>query len=148
MLDDDGIADQCRRDEEAQHLPEGQVPGHHAEDRPDRFVNDMGGRPRDGLGREISLTGFGEVARARGSFLDLADGFRQGLAHLGGDEAAIGLGPRLQQFREAEEEGDPLGQRGAGPALPALPDQLQPLVGLGGVMLGIGAEQLARRGVA
>jgi len=50
------------------------------------------------------------VAGGPGAFLDLANGVRQRLAHLGGDQAAIGLGPLFQQLGEPTEEGDSLPQ--------------------------------------
>jgi hypothetical protein len=50
------------------------------------------------------------VAGGPGGFLDLENGLRQWLAHLGGDQAAIRLGPLFQQLGEPSEEGDSLVQ--------------------------------------
>src|ERR1700681_226540 len=94
---------------------------------------------------EISLPRFGEVAGAPGGFLDLENGVRQRLSHLGGDQAAIGLGPLFQQLGEPSEEGDSLVQRGSGPVPPGVPSALQARVGLRLIVLPIDAKQFTRR---
>src|SRR6266404_451458 len=85
VLHDRGIADKGCGVEETQHLPEGYVPRLNGEDRPYRFIDDLCRYAGDRLWLEISLPRFGEVAGGPGGFLDLENGVRQRIAHLGGD---------------------------------------------------------------
>src|ERR1700693_6301117 len=130
VLDDRGIADKGCGVEEAQHLPEGYVPRLNGEDRPDRVVDYLLRYAGDGLRLEISLPRFGEVAGGPSGFLDLENGVRQWLAHLSGDQAAIGPGPLFQQLGEPSEKGDSLPQGSAGPDPPSVPSALQACVNL------------------
>src|SRR4029077_624746 len=145
MLDERGIADKGGGVEEAQHLPEGYVPRLNGEDWPYRVIDYLRRYACDGLWLEISLPRFGEVAGGPSGFLDLENGVRQWLAHLGGDQAAIGLGPLFQQLGEPSEEGDSLVQWGAGPVPPAVPRALQARVGLCLIVLPIDAKKFTRR---
>src|SRR4029077_15599234 len=85
VLDERGIADKGRGVEEAQHLPEGYVPRLNGKDRTYRFIDDRRRYAGDGLWLEINLPRFGELTGGPCGFLDLENGVRQRLAHLGGD---------------------------------------------------------------
>ena len=64
VLDDDRVTHQRGRNEKAQHLPEGQIPGHHTEDGPERLVDDLGLRAGDGLRLDVLGALLGEMPGA------------------------------------------------------------------------------------
>jgi hypothetical protein len=93
VLHDGGVAGEEGGSEEADHLPEREVPGHDGEDRAEALVADAAG-----LGGALDLHWFepagaevGGGAAGGGAFPDLAARFVDGLAHLERHQAGVVL---------------------------------------------------------
>jgi hypothetical protein len=147
MLDDGGVADESVGIEEAQRLPEGQVPGLHREDRPNRFIGNLRRLPGDRLGLEISFPGLSEVAGVQRGLPDFCDRAGKRLAHLGRDQASIGFRPPVQQVSEPSEKGPPLVHGRARPAQPSIPSSLKADVCFRLVVLRIASDELTCCGI-
>ncbi len=118
VLQEPDVAGHQRRRGEAEDLPEGEVPGHHGEDRPERVVADeaAGGVGRDRLLGEEALGVLGVVPADRGALLGLSDAGADGLAHLEGHATApLGLA-RLENLRGLRHPGRALGEGRPAPA--------------------------------
>ncbi len=112
---------QARRDE-AKHLPEGKIPGHHRQHGPQRLVANVTA-DRLGLHRLVGqqpLGMFGIVAAGPGAFVCLAASGRKGFSHLGGHQAAEDFALDLQDFGRPQHALRPLGKGGPPVALERL----------------------------
>ena len=99
------------------------------------------------MGLEIGFPRLSEVAGVQRGFLDFCNRVRKRLAHLGGDQAAIGFRPLVQQVGEPGEKGPALVQGRARPVQPSLPSALKPDVRFRLVVLRIGSDELIRCGI-
>ena len=99
--------------EEAEDLPEGEVPGHDGEDDSERVPADGGveGRGVERLRREDAGGVCGVEAAGGGALGDFSAGLRDGLAHLGGDERGEVCGLAVQKVRELVHAERAMGER-------------------------------------
>ena len=147
MLDDRGVSDKSGGIEEAQRLPERQVPRLHGEDRPNQFIGNLRRYPGDRLGLEIGFPRLRLVAGVPGGFLNFGNRGRKRLAHLGRDQAAIGFRALLQQVGQANQKGPALVQGRARPAQPSVPGALKADVCFRLVVLRIDSDELTCCGI-
>ena len=102
VLEQADVAGHQRGREEAEDLPEGEVPGHDGEHDAERVPADVGvvGSGVDGFGREDAGGVVGVVAADGGAFEDFGAGGDDGLAHLAVMSAASSA---VSCFEEARE---------------------------------------------
>jgi hypothetical protein len=145
VLDHHSVADQRSRYEEAQNLPEWQVPGHDAEHGTERLIDDLALRAGDGLRRDVVRAGLREMPRSECSLLYLGLGFREWFAHLQRDQASKLVNPPLERIGEPVQERGTLGKRRGRPVFPAGPRACEAGLDLGGRMFRIPGDDFARR---
>ena len=106
-----------RRRDEAEHLPVGEVPGHHREDHAQGCVHHAAhrGLRAHGFRGEVALRVFREVLARPGALLHLGPALADDLAHLPGRKRGerVALGP--QQLRELPHRRRTLGHRAHAP---------------------------------
>ena len=115
VLEEADVAGHERGGEEAEDLPEGEVPGHDGEDDTEWVPADVGVVfGGDGFGGEDAGGVVGVIAASGGALQDFLTGGVEGLAHLEGDEGGevVGLvledGGELAHAEGAVVEGDAL----------------------------------------
>ncbi len=146
VLEEHHVAGHDRRDAEAHDLPEGEVPGHDGQDRPEGVEADPAAASAglDRLGGEEARGVLREVAHRQGALGRLALSGREGLAHLAREHLADHGDLALDELGGAgHDEGAVRDRRGA-PGPEGGPGGLQALLELGRSGDGVLGEDLAR----
>ncbi len=140
VLHHGGVAGEEGRGEEADDLPEREVPGHNGEDRAEALVADAArpGRARDRHRLKPAGAEVGGGAAGGGAFTDLAARLVDGLAHLQRHQAGVVLDMGVEPVGEGAQQVGTLGD-GHGtqlrPGAPA-PDET-------GIDFGVGMQREA-----
>ena len=149
MLQEADVPRHERRGGEAEDLPEGEVPGHDGEHRPERQEADERARRArlHLLVGEEALAVLGVEAADPGALLGLGDGRPEGLAHLEGHDPTPVLLAALEHVPGAGEQGGALGEWAPAPGAEGRRRTGEPGVELGVRDLVEAPERLAGRGV-
>ena len=115
VFDYRGVAGEEGRGEEADHLPEREIPRHHGKDRPDALEAHPGlaRRRLDREGRQPARPELRRSAAGHRAFLDLAARLGDRLPHLRGDQPGERLDLCIETIGERHEQlGPPLDTQG------------------------------------
>jgi hypothetical protein len=119
VLEQPGVAGHQRRGGEAHRLPQGEVPRHHRQHRPQWTVDGVGpagvdrGRVGGGLIGQEALGVLGVEPAGGGALGRLGLGRGQRLAHLGGHHRGYAVALGVEQVGGGPHPGGPLGEAGA-----------------------------------
>src|ERR1700753_2827415 len=125
MLHHDCVSHQRSGNEEAQHLPEREIPGHDRQHRAKRFINHSTRCSGNGFRLDIRRAFASEMPRAESCLLHFAQRFADRLTHLERDQTRVIVCARFQQLCQTNQKCSPLRKRSAGPLLPSIPAALQ-----------------------
>ncbi len=123
VLEQAHVAGHERRRGEAEHLPEGKIPGHHGEHGADRLVADEGaaGTGVDRLVGQQALAVLGVIAARQSALGGFGARGGDGLAHFERHQAAQAV---LLVFQDPRGGGEPAGARGERSAAVGTPGRI------------------------